>query len=155
MDEQKIHRLIQLKRYESAPPNAVELFIEEFQRRQRTELLQPSLLEIIKRRMGLLITEFQVPKIAYVTTTLAGVLVTLFILRSENFNGAGSDFLNSPSSYKTSSALNQDSSPIIIQRAGPLFLNIDTADRDDDSVVFPLSYSLEKKYSRKSSPLIF
>ena len=46
MDEQKIQRLMQLKRYECPPVNAVENFIEEFQRRQRaagfrTELQPP------------------------------------------------------------------------------------------------------------------
>ena len=155
MDEQKIQRLMQLKRYECPPVNAVENFIEEFQRRQRAELLRPSLLELIQERLAKVIAEFQVPKMAYVLTTVTAVLVSLFILRSENFIGADRGFLNPPASYQTSSGGNQDAFPVTIQRATPMTLDINSSDRDDDSVVFPLSYILEKSHTHQRSPLVF
>lgn len=155
MDDQNIHRLISLKRYECPPPNAVEDFIVEFHRRQRVELLSPSFWKMFKERVALLLADFKVPKMAYVTTTALALLVAFFILRSENFDFSKTSEPNNPSSYRTSTGLDQAPSPVIIERALPLSLDINSEDRNDDSVVSPLSFILEKKQLQKGSPLIF
>lgn len=156
MDEEKIQRLMRLKRYEHPAENAVEDFIEEFRRRQRVELLHPSLWDIFRDQVALFIKEFQVPKMAYVTTTALAVMVALFIIRSDNFmGGITASGLNHPFSYKTSSSVQQSPSTTIMERIEPASMNINKDDRDEDSIVSPLSYILEKKHRLRGLPLSF
>jgi len=86
-DETDIQKLLRLKRFEQPPEEYFDSFLEEFQRRQRTELLRRSLWEIVCDRTGAFLSQFTVPQYAYgaasaVVLMVAGV-VSVGILSSD------------------------------------------------------------------------
>jgi hypothetical protein len=50
-EDEKLHRLLRLKRYEQPPEGYAEEFLEKFQRRQRAELMRRSALGIFWERL--------------------------------------------------------------------------------------------------------
>ena len=74
-DETDIQKLLRLKRFEQPPEEYFDSFLEEFQRRQRTELLQRSLWEIICDRSGAFFSQFTVPQYAYGAASAAVLMV--------------------------------------------------------------------------------
>ena len=90
MDEQEIHHLLQLKTFKEPSSEAIEDFIFEFQRRQRVAALTPSFFEVWKEQCLLFISEFQVPRMAYVAATALALIssVCLFFYQSPSQSGA-------------------------------------------------------------------
>ncbi len=90
MDEQEIHHLLQLKTFEEPSSEAIEDFIFEFQRRQRVAALTPSLFEAWKEQCLLFISEFQVPRMAYVVAMALALIssVGLFFYQSPSQSGS-------------------------------------------------------------------
>lgn len=79
MNEQELHDLLRLQSYIQPSPAAVEKFIVEFQRRQRVASLTPSWWEIGKERCLLFLSEFEVPKLAYVVATALALVSSAFL----------------------------------------------------------------------------
>lgn len=90
MDEQEIHHLLQLKTFEEPSSEAIEDFIFEFQRRQRVAALTPSFFEVLKEQCLLFISEFQVPRMAYIAATALALIssVCLFFYQSPSQSGS-------------------------------------------------------------------
>lgn len=80
--EEQISKLLRLKRYEMPPPGYYEDFLQEFQARQRAELIRRPLWEIAWDRLVSLAPTFQVPRMAYAgIAALAVAASTLIVLR--------------------------------------------------------------------------
>lgn len=79
MNEQELHDLLRLQSYIQPSPVAVEQFIVEFQRRQRIASLTPSWWEIAKERCLLFLSEFEVPRLAYVVATTVALVSSAFL----------------------------------------------------------------------------
>lgn len=69
-----IQKLLRLKRYEQPPAGHTEQFLHEFQRRQRSELLQRSSWKIGLERLQVYLRECGIGNLAYAGAT-AGLLV--------------------------------------------------------------------------------
>jgi len=78
--EEKVQKLIALKRYEKPREGYFEDFLSEFQQRQREELLQRSSLSLFRERMGTTFKEFGLSKwllgggLAHAALTFAFIL---------------------------------------------------------------------------------
>lgn len=80
--EEQISKLLRLKRYEMPPPGYYEDFLQEFQARQRAELIRRPLWEIAWDRLVSLAPTFQVPRMAYAAiAALAVAASTLIVIR--------------------------------------------------------------------------
>lgn len=75
-----ISKLLRLKRYEQPPPGYFENFLREFQDRQRSELLRLSFWEIAWGRISLMLSGFQVPRLAYASIAAMAVATTTLVL---------------------------------------------------------------------------
>ena len=79
-EEDKIQKLIGLKRHESPPEGYFEDFLEEFQSRQRSELLQQSSLGLFKERLGTWFRELgSVKWVAGAGAAYAGVMAAVLL----------------------------------------------------------------------------
>jgi hypothetical protein len=78
-----IQKLIRLKRYEQPPEDYFDDFLLEFQRRQRSEMLQRPLWQIAWERANLWLEGFRVPAIAYASILVAALGVTGVIMNSQ------------------------------------------------------------------------
>lgn len=83
MSEEELQRLLRLKRYEKPPAGYEERFLQEFQQRQRAEIVHRPLLEIAWDRIGSLFPEFRVPAYAYGVIGLFAVAISAWILTTE------------------------------------------------------------------------
>jgi hypothetical protein len=78
-EETDIQKLLRLKRFEQPPEEYFDNFLEEFQRRQRTEFLRRSLWQIVCDRSGAFFDQLTIPQVAYgaasaAVLTVAGIL---------------------------------------------------------------------------------
>ncbi|MEI6491823.1 MAG: hypothetical protein WCO94_04675 [Verrucomicrobiota bacterium] len=78
--EEQISKLLRLKRYEQPRPGYFEDFLQEFQDRQRAELIRRPLWEIAWDRIVSLAPAFQVPRMAYATIVVLAVAATAVIV---------------------------------------------------------------------------
>jgi hypothetical protein len=63
--EEKISQLLRLKRHEQPRPGYFEDFLQEFQSRQRAELLRRPLWAIAWDRLSAMVPSLEVPRLAY------------------------------------------------------------------------------------------
>lgn len=75
-----LHNLLRLKRYESPTPDYFERFLDEFNERQRSELLRQPTWNLLWERLVGVIPEFRVPSLAYAGVAAAAVVLSTFIL---------------------------------------------------------------------------
>lgn len=79
--EEKLRRLLRLKRYEQPPEGFAEEFLEKFQRRQRSELLRRSSLGIFRERLVEWLHGLRRPAIIWSAAgAYAAVMLTLWLL---------------------------------------------------------------------------
>ena len=78
--EEQISKLLRLKRHELPPPGYFEDFLQEFQARQRAELIRRPLWEIAWDRMVSLAPSFQVPRMAYAAIVALAVAASAMII---------------------------------------------------------------------------
>ena len=78
--EEQISKLLRLKRYEQPRPGYFEDFLQEFQDRQRAELIRRPLWEIAWDRLVSLAPTFQVPRMAYATIVALAVAASAMII---------------------------------------------------------------------------
>jgi hypothetical protein len=65
LDEKQLQQLLKLKRFEQPPPGYFERALEEFHRRQRSEILRRSAFQIWFERVSSSFGNFRVPASAY------------------------------------------------------------------------------------------
>lgn len=78
--EEQISKLLRLKRYEQPRPGYFEDFLQEFQARQRAELIRRPLWEIAWDRLVSLSPNFQVPRMAYATIVALALAASAMII---------------------------------------------------------------------------
>lgn len=78
--EEQISKLLRLKRYEQPRPGYFEDFLQEFQDRQRAELIRRPLWEIAWDRIVSLAPSFQVPRMAYASIVALAVAASAVII---------------------------------------------------------------------------
>lgn len=78
--EEQISKLLRLKRHELPPPGYFEDFLQEFQARQRAELIRRPLWEIAWDRLASLAPSFQVPRMAYASIVALAVAASAMII---------------------------------------------------------------------------
>ena len=86
--EEQISKLLRLKRYEQPRPGYFEDFLQEFQDRQRAELIRRPLWEIAWDRIVSLAPTFQVPRMAYATIVALAVAASALIIVHPGAPGA-------------------------------------------------------------------
>ena len=87
--EDQISKLLRLKRHELPPPGYFEDFLQEFQARQRAELIRRPLWEIAWDRIASLAPTFQVPRLAYATIAALAVAASALIIVHPGSPGPG------------------------------------------------------------------
>ena len=88
LDETDIQKLLRLKRHEQPPAGYHEKFLQDFHRRQRSEMLQQPVWKIALERMGAFFSERSVGSFGYGMAT-AAVLAFAGIASFEMLNGGG------------------------------------------------------------------
>ena len=78
--EEQISKLLRLKRYEQPRPGYFEDFLQEFQARQRAELIRRPLWEIAWDRIASFAPTFQVPRMAYASILALAVAASAMIV---------------------------------------------------------------------------
>lgn len=73
-NDDQISKLLRLKRYEHPPEGYFDRFLEEFQERQRTELIRRPILSILWERICSFVPDFEVPRLAYAAVAACAVL---------------------------------------------------------------------------------
>jgi hypothetical protein len=81
MSEEPMHRIIKLKRYEKPPEGYFDDFLKEFHKRQRMELLKPSLFTLFKERLTFLLEEMRVPALGYAGAAAVATIACFAIVR--------------------------------------------------------------------------
>jgi len=81
LSHEPMHRIIRLKRYEQPPEGYFEDFLRDFHRRQRAELLRPSIGELLLDRINSLLAEIRVPAMADAGAAAVAVVASVVILR--------------------------------------------------------------------------
>ena len=149
-----IQRLLRLKRYEQPPEGYYDDFLRDFHRRQRAELLKPSLTTLLLERLSYWVSEFRVPTFAYAGATAVAIVASVAILRvtpPPNESQA-----NSSSSYAQGYSQNSFSqTPVTIQKMQPVSLRTGLTGSADTSHLFPTSYQLQARPASHESPLSF
>lgn len=74
-EETDIQKLLRLKRFEQPSEDYFDAFLEEFQRRQRAEILRRSLWEIVCDRTSAFFSQFSIPQYAYGAASAAVLVV--------------------------------------------------------------------------------
>lgn len=91
--EEKLQRLLRLKRYEQPPEGYAEVILEKFQRRQRSEILRSSTWSILTERLGGFLQLLRRPVVIWSAgAAYAAVLLTLWLLPRPTHQG-GSTFV--------------------------------------------------------------
>jgi hypothetical protein len=114
-DKTDIQKLLRLKRYEQPPPGYYDDFLQEFQRRQRADMLRQSPWKLAVERFQALISEYSLGRMAYacgvaVVLVVAGV-ASKNILSEPNAASGGSAYaVSQPAAPQVGSllALNPD-----------------------------------------------
>ena len=84
-NEESIQKLLRLKRYEQPPPGYFDSFLQEFQCRQRAELIRRPVWALLWDRFSLIAPSFHVPQLAYASIlALALVASTVIVIRPGN-----------------------------------------------------------------------
>jgi hypothetical protein len=78
--EENISKLLRLKRYEQPPPGYFEDFLQEFQARQRAELIRRPLWELVRDRIMAVAPTFEVPRLAYGAIAAMAVAASVMII---------------------------------------------------------------------------
>lgn len=144
MSHEPMHRIIRLKRYEKPPEGYFDDFLREFHRRQRAELLRPSIVELILGRLQALISEIRVPAMAYAGATAVAVIASVLILRQPGGSGQ-------PRFY----AATYRQAPVTVPAMQPASLRVQPAENKRFDSLFPSPYLLKPRPATHESPLSF
>jgi len=108
--EEKLQRLLRLKRYEQPPEGFAEEFLEKFQRRQRSEILRRSTWSILGERLANFMQLLRRPAVLWTAGgAYAAVLLTLWLLPRPAPPGSATILLTG---VPEAPAVNVDSRPV-------------------------------------------
>jgi len=144
MSHEPMHRIIRLKRYEQPPEEYFENFLKDFHRRQRAELLRPSIWELLKERIQAAFSEIRVPAMAYAGAAAVAIVASVMILRQPGV-------ANQPQVY--TAAYRQ--APVTISGGQPVSLRVEPQSQGRFDSLFPPSYLLRPRAANHESPLSF
>jgi len=144
MSHEPMHRIIRLKRYEHPPEEYFTNFLEEFHRRQRAELLNPSIGTLLLERLHAILSEIRVPAMAYAGATAVAVIATVFILREPGVT-------EQPRAY----AASYSQPPVTVPSMQPVSLRVEPPAGDRFDSLFPPSYLLRPRAASHESSLSF
>jgi hypothetical protein len=144
MSHEPMHRIIRLKRYEQPPEGYFDDFLREFHRRQRAELLRPSLGGLFLERLQELMSEIRVPAMAYAGATAVAVAATILILNQPR-----------PSTPARTFTASYRQQPVDIPAIQPVSFRIDPQANDRFDSLFPPSSLLRPRPANHESPLRF
>ena len=136
-----IHKLLRLKRYEIPTPDYFERFLDDFNERQRSELLRQPTWNLLWERLVGVIPEFRVPSLAYAGVAAAAVVLSTFILVTQK------DSVPSGPSL----ALNDPRPTVNVLPPGSGDLRLPVSSRSE----FPPHYVLEARPVSYESPYSF
>jgi hypothetical protein len=137
----EIQKLLRLKRYEQPSPDYFERFLDEFQERQRAELLRQPTLVLLWERLLNAFPEFHVPRLAYAGAVVAAVILSTVILVSQQGETPAGASL----------ALNQPPPSVNVLPLGDNRLVVPVSSRSE----FPPHYVLEARPASYESPYSF
>jgi hypothetical protein len=144
MSHEPMHRIIRLKRYEQPPEGYFDDFLKDFHRRQRTELLRPSIGELIMERVHAILSEIRVPAMAYAGAAAVAVVASVIILHQPGAT-------DQPRAY----AASYSQPPVIVPSMQPVSLRVEPTTTDRFDSLFPPSYLLRPRAANHESPLSF
>jgi hypothetical protein len=144
MSIEPTNRIIRLKRYEQPPEGYFDDFLIEFQKRQRAELLRPSIGALILQRLNEILTEIRVPAMAYAGAAAVAIVASVLILGQPG-----------PQATPRAYAATYRQTPVTVPSMQPVSLRVEapTADRFDS--LFPPSYILRPRAANHESPISF
>jgi hypothetical protein len=149
MSHEPMHRIIRLKRYEQPPEGYFDDFLREFHRRQRAELLRPSIGELIMERIHAILSEIRVPAMAYAGAAAVAVVASVLILRQPGVS-------DHPRVYSASySPASYSQPPVTVPSMQPVSLRVEPPVGDRFDSLFPPSYLLRPRAANHESPLSF
>lgn len=137
-----IHKLLRLKRYEMPSSDYFERFLDDFHQRQRAELLRQPTWKLLCERLVNAFPEFHVPRLAYAGVAVAAVVLSAFILVSQQEESPG---------IAPSFALNDPRPAISVLPPGNGDVRLPVASRSQ----FPPHYVLEARPVSYESPYSF
>ncbi|MFZ0435607.1 MAG: hypothetical protein WAL87_06510 [Chthoniobacterales bacterium] len=143
MSHEPMHRVIRLKRYEQPPEGYFDDFLRDFHRRQRAELLKPSLRTLLMERLHALLSEFRVPTMAFAGAAAVAVIASIAILSHPAQSPAPRAF-----------AASYQQTPVTITKMQPVSLRVDPQSQRSASL-FPPAYMLNARPANHESPLSF
>lgn len=144
MSHEPMHRIIRLKRYEQPPEGYFDDFLREFQRRQRADLLQPSIGELLMERIHAILSEIRVPAMAYAGAAAVAVVASVLILRQPGAT-------DQPRTYSAS----YSQPPVTVPSMQPVSLRVEPQASDRFDSLFPPSYLLRPRAANHEAPLSF
>ena len=80
---ENIHKLLRLKRYEMPSPDYFERFLDEFHRRQRSELISRPTWQVLFDRVLNAFPNFHVPRLAYAGVAAVAIMLSALILLNQ------------------------------------------------------------------------
>jgi hypothetical protein len=143
MSHEPMHRVIRLKRYERPPEGYFDDFVRDFHRRQRAELLKPSLRTILLDRLSSMLSELHVPTMAFAGAAAVAVIASIAIISHPAQSPAPRAF-----------AASYQQTPVTIPKMQPVSLRVDTQSQRSASL-FPPAYMLNARPANHESPLSF
>jgi len=143
MSHEPMHRVIRLKRYEQPPEGYFDDFLRDFHRRQRAELLKPSLRTILLERLSSMLSELHVPTMAFAGAAAVAVIASIAII---------SNPAQSPAPRALAASYQQ--TPVTIPKMQPVSLRVDPQFQRSASL-FPPAYMLNARPANHESPLSF
>jgi hypothetical protein len=143
MSHEPMHRVIRLKRYEQPPEGYFDDFLRDFHRRQRAELLKPSLRTLLLERLSSILSEFHVPTMAFAGAAAVAMIACIAIISHPGQS-------QSPRAY----AASYQQTPVTIPKMQPVSLRVDPHPQRSASL-FPPAYMLNARPANHESPLSF
>jgi hypothetical protein len=136
-----VHKLLRLKRYEHPTPDYFERFLDQFHERQRAEVLRQSTWALVWERVVNVFPDFHVPRLAYATVGVAAVVLSAFILVTQQEETMSGSAL----------AFNDPRPTVNMLPAGHGDLRLPSSSRSE----FPPHYVLEARPVSYESPYSF
>jgi len=136
-----IHKLLRLKRYEAPTSDYFERFLDQFNERQRAELLRQPTWSLVWERFVGVFPDFHVPRLAYAGVAAAAVILSaVILLNQQGVTPTGPSF-----------ALNDPRPSATVLPSGRGDVRIPVTSRSD----FPPHYGLEARPVSYESPYSF
>ena len=145
MSHEPMHRIIRLKRYEKPPEGYFDDFLREFHKRQRAELLQPSIAALMLERLNAILSEIRIPAMAYAGAAAVAVAATILIL------GQPTGGMQQPRAFSAS----YSQPPVTVPSMQPVSMKIEPQATGGFQSLVPSSLLLRPRAANHESPLSF